>query len=127
LIQIVAWVAGFALLGAVLGLVYQVLGTRWDRKLHPRPGKLVDIGTHNLHLLESGRGGPIVVLEAGLMSTMLSWSELHRALAASFRVVSYDRAGLGWSDLGVSKRSCRKKEVKMWKYMKEKVLRAGKD
>jgi len=31
---------------------------------------------------------------------VLSWSELHRALAASFRVVSYDRAGLGWSDLG---------------------------
>jgi pimeloyl-ACP methyl ester carboxylesterase len=100
LIQIVAWIAGFALLGAVLGLVYQVLGTRRDSKLHPPPGKLVDLGTHRLHLLESGRGGPTVVLEAGLMSTMLSWSKLHRSLAASFRVVSYDRAGLGWSDLG---------------------------
>jgi pimeloyl-ACP methyl ester carboxylesterase len=100
LIQIVAWVAGFALVGAVLGLAYQVLGTRWDSKLHPPPGKLVDLGTHRLHLLESGRGGPTVVLEAGLMSTVLSWSELHRALAGSFRVVSYDRAGLGWSDLG---------------------------
>jgi pimeloyl-ACP methyl ester carboxylesterase len=100
LIQIVAWVAGFALLGAALGLVYQVLGTRRDSKLHPPPGKLVDLGTHRLHLLESGRGGPTVVLEAGLMSTMLSWSELQRALAGSFRVVSYDRAGLGWSDLG---------------------------
>jgi pimeloyl-ACP methyl ester carboxylesterase len=100
LIPIVAWVAGFALLGAALGLVYQVLGTRRDSKLHPPPGKLVDLGTHRLHLLESGRGGPTVVLEAGLMSTMLSWSELQRALAGSFRVVSYDRAGLGWSDLG---------------------------
>ena len=100
MIQIVAWVAGFALLGAALGLVYQVLGTRRDSKLHPPPGKLVDLGTHRLHLLESGRGGPTVVLEAGLMSTMLSWSELQRALAGSFRVVSYDRAGLGWSDLG---------------------------
>jgi len=100
LIQIVAWVAGCALLGAALGLVYQVLGTRRDSKLHPPPGKLVDLGTHRLHLLESGRGGPTVVLEAGLMSTMLSWSELQCALAGSFRVVSYDRAGLGWSDLG---------------------------
>jgi len=100
LTQIVAWVAGFALFGAALGLVYQVLGTRRDGRLHPPPGKLVDLGTHRLHLLESGRGGPTVVLEAGLMSTVLSWSELHRALAASFRVVSYDWAGLGWSDLG---------------------------
>ena len=100
MIHIIAWVAGFALLGAALGLVYQALGTRWDSKLHPPPGKLVDLGTHRLHLLESGRGGPTILLEAGLMSTMLSWSELHRSLAASFRVVSYDRAGLGWSDLG---------------------------
>ena len=77
-----------------------MLGTRRDNNLHPPPGKLVDLGTHRLHLLESGQGGPTVVLEAGLMSTLLSWSELHRALAASFRVVSYDRAGLGWSDSG---------------------------
>ena len=100
MIQIVAWIAGFALLGTVLGLVYQMLGTRLDNNLHPPPGRLVDLGTHRLHLLESGRGGPTVVLEAGLMSTVLSWSELYRSLAASFRVVTYDRAGLGWSDLG---------------------------
>ena len=34
------------------------------------------------------------------MSTVLSWSDLQRELSGSFRVVSYDRAGLGWSDLG---------------------------
>jgi len=34
------------------------------------------------------------------MSTVLSWSDLQRELSRSFRVVSYDRAGLGWSDLG---------------------------
>ena len=98
--QIAALVAGFVLLLAALGLVYQVFGTRRDGKLHRPPGRLLDLGTHRLHLLESGRGGPTVVLEAGLMSTVLSWSELHPLLAGSFRVVSYDRAGLGWSDLG---------------------------
>src|SRR5947208_13909012 len=34
------------------------------------------------------------------MSTVLSWSNLQRELTESYRVVSYDRAGLGWSDLG---------------------------
>lgn len=100
MIQIAAWIAGFALLGAALGLVYQALGTRRHSKLYPPPGKLVDLGTHRLHLLESGRGGPTILLEAGLMSTVLSWSELQRELARSFHVVSYDRAGLGWSELG---------------------------
>lgn len=98
--QIVAWISGFALLGTLLGLLYQTLGTRRDRKAHPPPGRLVSIGSHRLHLLESGHGSPTILLEAGLMSTVLSWSNLQRELAQSFRVVSYDRAGLGWSDPG---------------------------
>ena len=100
MIQIVAWVTGFTLLGALLGVVYQALGTRRDGRVYPPPGRLVDLGTHRLHLLESGRGSPTILLEAGLMSTVLSWSDLQRELARSFRAVSYDRAGLGWSDFG---------------------------
>jgi len=100
LIQIAAWIAGITLLGATLGVVYHGWGTRRDGRIHPPPGRLIDLGTHRLHLLEAGRGSPTILLEAGLMSTVLSWSELQRALAGSFRVVSYDRAGLGWSDLG---------------------------
>jgi pimeloyl-ACP methyl ester carboxylesterase len=100
LIQIVALIAGLILLGVALGVVYQSFGTRRDRRVYPPPGRLVDLGTHRLHLLESGSGGPTILLEAGLMSTVLSWSELQRALAGSFRVVAYDRAGMGWSDLG---------------------------
>jgi pimeloyl-ACP methyl ester carboxylesterase len=100
LIQIIIWIAGITLLCALLGAFYQILGARKDAKRFPPPGRLVDLGTHRLHLLESGRGSPTILLEAGLMSTVLSWTELQRALAKSFRVVSYDRAGLGWSDSG---------------------------
>ena len=100
MIQIVAWAAGITSLGAMLGVVYQVLGTRKDARVYPPPGRLLGLGSHRLHLLESGRGSPTIVLEAGLMSTVLSWSDLQRELAGSFRVVSYDRAGLGLSDIG---------------------------
>ena len=100
MIQILAWIAGLTLLGAALGIVYQALGTRRDGRVYLPPGRFVDLGSHRLHLLEAGRGSPTILLEAGLMSTVLSWSELQRALAGSFRVVSYDRAGLGWSELG---------------------------
>ena len=100
MIQIVDWIAGLTLFGAAMGMVYQALGTRRDDRVYPPPGRLVDLGSHRLHLLEEGRGSPTILLEAGLMSTVLSWSELQRTLARSFRVVSYDRAGLGWSELG---------------------------
>jgi pimeloyl-ACP methyl ester carboxylesterase len=100
LLQILAWCSGFALLGLLLGAVYQSLGTRKDGKVYPPPGRLVDLGTHRLHVLESGSGSPTIILEAGLMSTVLSWNDLQGELARSHRVISYDRAGLGWSDLG---------------------------
>jgi pimeloyl-ACP methyl ester carboxylesterase len=97
-----AWIVGITVVLAAAGALYHALATRRDRKLYPPPGRLVDLGTHRLHILEMGHvnGGPTIVLEAGLMSTVLSWTYVQRELSRSFRVVSYDKAGLGWSDLG---------------------------
>jgi pimeloyl-ACP methyl ester carboxylesterase len=101
LLQIAAFCLTLAVLLALAGAVYQVIGTYLDGKHYPPPGRLVDLETHRLHILESGKAtGPTVLLEAGLMSTVLSWSELQQELSREFRVVSYDRAGLGWSDPG---------------------------
>lgn len=100
MIQVALWLLGILVVAAVLGVIYQYLGTLRDARQYPPIGRLVDLGTHRLHVVESGSGSPTIVLESGLMSTVLSWTELQRELSGSFRVVSYDRAGLGWSDLG---------------------------
>lgn len=69
---------------------------------YPPPGELVDIGGRRLHVQISGNGptviAPTVVLEAGLAATSLSWASVQPLIANFARVVSYDRAGLGWSD-----------------------------
>jgi pimeloyl-ACP methyl ester carboxylesterase len=86
-----------------LGALYQAIATRRDERAHPPPGRMIDIGGHRLHILEMGAaraGVPTLILEAGLMSTVMSWTGLQQRLAEKYRVVSYDRAGLGWSDLG---------------------------
>ena len=87
------------------GAAYQVLGVRRDRRRFPPLGKYVQLSTHRLHYQDMGEGGPTVVLESGLMSTMLTWHGLQPELAKSTRVISYDRAGLGWSDPGPEPRS----------------------
>ncbi|HTM50879.1 MAG TPA: alpha/beta hydrolase [Bryobacteraceae bacterium] len=69
----------------------------------PPPGRLVDIGGRRLHLQESGAGSPVVVLEAGIAATSLSWRTIQEQIAGFTRVVSYDRSGLGWSDPAVSR------------------------
>src|SRR5260370_598922 len=62
------------------------------------PGRLLDIGRRRLHLHEMGQGSPVVVLESGIGATSLNWRTVQREVARFTRVVSYDRAGLGWSD-----------------------------
>jgi pimeloyl-ACP methyl ester carboxylesterase len=59
----------------------------------PPPGQIVD----GLHAYTAGAGGPVVVLEAGLAASSLSWSLVQSRVAEFTTVVSYDRAGLGWS------------------------------
>ena len=57
------------------------------------PGRMVGA----LHVQVSGQGGPVVVLEAGLAASSLSWRLVQERVAEFATVVSYDRAGLGWS------------------------------
>jgi len=92
--------SAIAILAVLFGRLYQSLGTRTDQKRFPPPGKLVDLGTHRLHLVDNGCGSQTIVFESGVMSTVLSWQGIQDELAKSFRVIRYDRAGLGWSDVG---------------------------
>ena len=89
-----------AILALLLGAVYQAMGTRADQKRFPPPGRMIGLGTHRLHLLDAGKGTQTIVFESGLMSTVLSWQGIQEELATKFRVICYDRAGMGWSDVG---------------------------
>lgn len=69
---------------------------------HAPPGRLVDLGGRRLHLhltANATANAPVVILEAGLAATCLSWALVQPAIAEFATVGSYDRAGLGYSDL----------------------------
>lgn len=80
-----------------MGLVYQTIATACDRIKHPPPGSLVDVNGCRLHLQSAGSGPPTVVLEAGLGGMSAAWGWIQPETAKFSHVVSYDRAGLGWS------------------------------
>lgn len=61
------------------------------------PGRLVDVGGHELHIHATGSGGPTIVLEAGASCHYGVWSWIQPELSKQARVISYDRAGLGFS------------------------------
>ncbi len=51
-----------------------------------------------LRAMVAGEGDDLVVLEAGLGGSGLTWGLVHGILARTHRVFAYDRAGLGDSD-----------------------------
>jgi pimeloyl-ACP methyl ester carboxylesterase len=83
---------------AVVGVIYEKTSSSRDQRLHPPPGKLIDIGGYRLHLLCAGEGSPTVVLDYGLVGSYLEWRLVQSEVARLTRVCAYDRAGYGWSD-----------------------------
>jgi pimeloyl-ACP methyl ester carboxylesterase len=100
----VAILAGFVALLSI-GVIYQRLGLRRQRRLFPPPGVLIDVGGHRLHAVCMGDGRPVVVLEAAIAASSLSWAAVQPEIAAFTRVCAYDRAGLAWSDAAGHRRS----------------------
>jgi pimeloyl-ACP methyl ester carboxylesterase len=102
---VIGYLVGAICTAAFAGVGYQALGVRRDRRRFPPPGKFVKLANRHLHVRDMGEGSPAVILESGLMSTVLTWQAIQPELAKSTRAVSYDRAGLGWSDPGPEPRN----------------------
>lgn len=77
--------------------LYQSVSAARDRRRYPALGRLIDVNGTQLHVRELGQGRPAVVLESGIGASSLSWADIQPQIAAFTRVISYDRAGLGWS------------------------------
>jgi pimeloyl-ACP methyl ester carboxylesterase len=71
------------------------------RAAYPPPGKMVSLGSHDIHLHCVGTGSPTVVFEADLDQLgSLSWDAVQSEVGKSTRACSYDRAGIMWSEPG---------------------------
>src|SRR5690349_21028102 len=110
--RILRWI-GRALLGllafvlslAALGAIYEAIMAAGDAARYPAPGRLVDVGGYRLHLYCVGQGSPTVVLASGAGGFSAEWSIVQPQIAASARVCAFDRAGLGWSEVGPGPRT----------------------
>jgi pimeloyl-ACP methyl ester carboxylesterase len=81
-----------------LGYLYQRFAEAREARSSVPPGELIDIGGRRLHVIRQGTGGPTVVMEAGGAGSSTIWWPLQERLGRETTVVTYDRAGLGWSD-----------------------------
>lgn len=83
----------------ILGIIYEQVARRKERT-YTLPGRLVDVGGYRLHVTDRGEGGPTLLIIPGAGDSSYSWQAIQRELAATNRVLSFDRAGLGSSEAG---------------------------
>lgn len=91
-------VAGLLVL-LIAGIVYETLSEAADARAYPPPGKMVDVGGYRLHLNCTGSGSPTVVIDAGQGDWSASWGWVQADVAKTTRICTYDRAGMGWSEV----------------------------
>lgn len=103
--KILSAVFGVLLILMVAGAVYEKVSEASDARRNPPPGKIVDVNGYQMHLYCTGEGSPTVVIDAGLGDWSTSWANVQPLVAEKTRVCTYDRAGYGWSEIGLRPRT----------------------
>lgn len=87
------------LIGVVgFGVIYQALAASCDRRKFLPPGKLIEINDKNWHYQIMGKGHPTVIIDSGTGGTHLDWQLVQPEVAKFTKILTYDRAGYGWSE-----------------------------
>jgi len=93
---------GLLVLLPVIGISAEYAFQAYDDQHYPPPGRMIDIGTHKMHIYCEGEShpGPVVVLDSGFGMMSLNWFPFIHKVADFAHVCVYDRAGNGWSEPG---------------------------
>lgn len=97
-------IAGIIVLVLILKLYNFLVHRAWFSN-PSKEGKLVDVGGYKLFARVKGEGRPVIVIETALGTPSFEWWQIQDELAKYATVVTYDRAGYGWSDASPNKRS----------------------
>jgi pimeloyl-ACP methyl ester carboxylesterase len=92
---------------AVAGAIYQTIATERAERAYPPPGDMVDVGGYSLHINCVGQGRPTVLLDGGSGEWSSQWVRVQREVSGTTRVCAYDRAGMGWSEMGPEPRDAK--------------------
>lgn len=87
------------------GVIYQALATSRDRRKFPPFGKLIEIDGKTWHYQIMGEDRLTVVVDSGTGGTHLDWQLVQPEVAKFTRILTYDRAGYGWSEMSSEPRT----------------------
>jgi pimeloyl-ACP methyl ester carboxylesterase len=81
-----------------MGLVIEYSCQWYFDTQHPPQTEFIDIEGRKLHFHKQGTGNHTVVFESGLGGDYLHWQAIQHQLSKKYTTISYDKAGILWSD-----------------------------
>lgn len=104
----------FLVAGLILaGTTYESVSESADFQANPPSGQMVDVGGYRLLINCTGKGRPTVVIEAGWGDSSASWGWVQPEVAKTTRICTYDRAGMGWSEVSPQPRTAREFAIEL--------------
>jgi pimeloyl-ACP methyl ester carboxylesterase len=82
----------------LVGFVYQSYSSYVDSTSFDKRGEMIDIGGYSLYVEDTGTGKVTVIFDAGMGDDSSVWNKVAEEVSQFSRVITYDRAGLGWSE-----------------------------
>ncbi len=109
MVNVIVIIIMVIVLSLMTGAFYEFFASQSEkRKFKEMPGQLIDIGDYQLHINMTGERGenqPVVILESSVGSNSLDWQLVQPLIAEYAQVISYDRAGNGWSETASTSRT----------------------
>jgi pimeloyl-ACP methyl ester carboxylesterase len=85
---------------ALSGSIYETISYKNVKDNYPPEGFMVNVGDREIHVNIKGEKSdiPAVVIETGTGTWSYDWFNFQEELSKYTQVITYDRAGYGWSD-----------------------------
>ncbi|QDW24685.1 alpha/beta hydrolase [Pedobacter sp. KBS0701] len=103
--RIVLGLVTLLILLLLIGFIFERISRNEAEKIKP-DGQFVEVEDHRLHYYKRGNGGPTIVFETAFdPAGHLQWYNIQQELPSTYTSVSYDRAGILWSERGKNPKS----------------------
>ncbi|WP_431291687.1 alpha/beta hydrolase [Pedobacter sp. P26] len=103
--RIVLGLVTLLILLLLIGFIFERISRNEAEKIKP-DGQFVEVEDHRLHYYKRGNGGPTIVFETAFdPAGHLQWYNIQQELPRTYTSVSYDRAGILWSERGKNPKS----------------------
>lgn len=83
---------------SIIGFVFEHISRFYHDSKGPEASEFVAVNGRKIHFKKQGKGNCTVIFESGLGGDYLHWQEIQKKLNGKYTTISYDKAGIMWSE-----------------------------